>query len=103
MIEKVAVVIPCYNEAEGIAKVIKKFPYKKLEKAGFQVTIYVVDNNSRDETANVARQAGAIVIEEKRKAKETLYALDSPAYLKILTTLRCSMAMIRIVQKSFYV
>ena len=69
MIEKVAVVIPCYNEAEGIAKVIKKFPYKKLEKAGFQVTIYVVDNNSRDETAKVARQAGAIVIEEKKKGK----------------------------------
>lgn len=68
-LEQIAVVIPCYNEAKGIAKVIKKFPHEKLAKYGFEIQVYVVDNNSKDNTAEVARRAGAIVILEKKKGK----------------------------------
>lgn len=67
--EKIAVVIPCYNEAKSIAKVIKKFPHAKLAKYGFEMQVYVVDNNSTDDTATVARQAGAIIISETKKGK----------------------------------
>lgn len=68
-LEKIAIVIPCYNEAKGIAKVVKKFPHKKLAAHGFEIQVYVVDNNSSDNTAEVARKAGAIVILEKKKGK----------------------------------
>lgn len=68
-LEKIAVVIPCYNEAKGIAKVVKKFPHKKLANYGFMIQVYVIDNNSSDNTAEVARKAGAIVILEKKKGK----------------------------------
>lgn len=67
--EKIAVVIPCYNEAKGIAKVIKKFPYAKIAKSGFELTVYVIDNNSTDDTISVAEKAGAIVIQEPKKGK----------------------------------
>lgn len=67
--KKIAVVIPCYNEAEGIAQVIKKFPRKKLAKSSFSLEVYVVDNNSTDNTALVAKQAGATVIHEPKKGK----------------------------------
>lgn len=68
-IKKVAVVIPCYNEALGIASVIKKFPHDKLTRNLFDIKIYVIDNNSADNTAAVARKAGAIVIHEAKKGK----------------------------------
>lgn len=66
-IEKIAVVIPCYNEAKGIAKVIEKFPHDRLLKYGFEVEVFVVDNNSTDNTAEVATKAGATVIFEQKK------------------------------------
>lgn len=68
-LEKIAVVIPCYNEAKGITKVVKKFPHEKLAAYGFETQVYVVDNNSSDNTSEVARKAGAIVISEKKKGK----------------------------------
>ena len=68
-LEKIAVVIPCYNEADGIAKVIKKFPHEKLSKYGFEICVFVIDNNSQDNTADVAKKAGATVIHEKKKGK----------------------------------
>lgn len=54
--KKIAVIIPCYNEETAIAKVIKDF-HQVLP----QADIYVYDNNSTDNTAAVARKAGAIV------------------------------------------
>lgn len=66
---KVAVVIPCYNEAKGIAKVINKIPYQHLERHGFITQAFVIDNNSTDNTATVARNAGAIVFSEHKKGK----------------------------------
>jgi glycosyltransferase involved in cell wall biosynthesis len=68
-IKKLVVLIPCYNEAKGIGKVIAKFPREQLENNQYSSTIIVIDNNSTDDTAAVARQAGAQVITEKRKGK----------------------------------
>lgn len=64
MNHKIAVLIPCYNESKTIAKVVDDFK-KQLPDAD----IYVYDNNSTDNTANVARQAGAIVRYEHRQGK----------------------------------
>jgi hypothetical protein len=53
---RTAVIIPCFNEALAIRKVVDDFRAVVPE-----ATIYVYDNNSTDETAEVARSAGAIV------------------------------------------
>lgn len=53
---KIVVIIPCYNEAVAIAKVIKNFA-KNLPKA----EIHVFDNNSSDNTTKIAKKNGAIV------------------------------------------
>ncbi len=60
----VAVLIPCYNEELAVAEVIRAFRASLPD-----ATIYVYDNNSLDDTANVARAAGAIVRQEKRQGK----------------------------------
>lgn len=67
--EKIAVVIPCYNEAKGIAKVIKQFPYHRFERLGFNIQVFVIDNNSTDNTAEIAANAGATVLSELKKGK----------------------------------
>ena len=64
MNHKIAVLIPCYNESKTIAKVVSDFR-KQLPEA----EIYVYDNNSTDNTADIARQAGAIVRYEQRQGK----------------------------------
>lgn len=53
---KIAVLVPCYNEATTIEKVIRDFQ-KELPEA----TIYVFDNNSTDGTGKIAKDAGAVV------------------------------------------
>lgn len=62
--EKIAVLIPCYNEELTIEKVIKDFK-KELP----QADIYVYDNNSKDKTTEIAKNAGAIVKHEYRQGK----------------------------------
>ena len=69
MIKKIAVLIPCHNEAEGIASVIKKFPWDKIKSNHMSATIIVIDNNSSDGTAEVALALGAQVIRETKKGK----------------------------------
>ena len=61
---KVAVLIPCYNEAKTIAKVVTDYRAALPE-----ADIYVYDNNSSDGTDEIARQAGAIVRYETRQGK----------------------------------
>lgn len=62
--EKIAVLIPCYNEELTIEKVVKDFK-KELPNAD----IYVYDNNSKDKTIEIAEKAGAIVRRENRQGK----------------------------------
>jgi dolichol-phosphate hexosyltransferase len=67
--KKITVVIPCYNEEDGIAAVISGFPRAKLAAQGYKLHILVIDNNSTDKTAEVARAAGAEVVYEPKKGK----------------------------------
>lgn len=62
--DKIAVLIPCYNEAVTIKKVINDF-----QKALPEATIYVYDNNSTDDTAAIAEAEGAVVRHEYRQGK----------------------------------
>ncbi|MBQ1441774.1 MAG: glycosyltransferase [Clostridia bacterium] len=62
--KKIAVLIPCYNECKTIEKVVTDFK-KELPNAD----IYVYDNNSTDNTAQIAAKAGAIVRHEYRQGK----------------------------------
>lgn len=64
MKEKIAVLIPCYNEEESIQIVVKDFK-KELPEAD----IYVYDNNSTDNTAQLAQKEGAIVKREYNQGK----------------------------------
>lgn len=62
--DKIAVLIPCYNEVQTIGKVVRDFR-RVLPKA----KIYVYDNNSIDGTDEVAKKAGAIVQHEYQQGK----------------------------------
>lgn len=62
--DKIAVLIPCYNESKTIKKVVEDF-----KKALPEATIYVYDNNSKDGTDKIARDAGAIVRYERKQGK----------------------------------
>ncbi|EHJ56431.1 hypothetical protein HMPREF9318_00673 [Streptococcus urinalis FB127-CNA-2] len=64
MAEKIAVLLPAYNEEVTIQKVIKDFQTYLP-----QADIYVYDNNSKDRTNELAREAGAIVRFEPRQGK----------------------------------
>jgi glycosyltransferase involved in cell wall biosynthesis len=58
----VSIVFPAYNEAEGITQAVKEFrAVEAIDK------VYVVDNNSKDRTASLAKEAGAVVIDEFRQ------------------------------------
>lgn len=61
---KIAVLIPCYNESKTIAKVVTDFKAELPE-----ADIYVYDNNSTDNTAELAKNAGAIVCHEYMQGK----------------------------------
>lgn len=63
--DKIAVLIPCYNEALTIGKVVADFQ-RVLPDGG---VIYVYDNNSTDRTAQIAREAGAVVRHEYQQGK----------------------------------
>lgn len=62
--DKIAVLIPCYNESQTITKVVTDFR-KTLPEA----VIYVYDNNSTDGTDELARKAGAVVRYEYQQGK----------------------------------
>ena len=79
----IAVLVPCYNEAKTVEKVIKD--YKKVLP---NADIYVYDNNSTDGTDEIARKAGAIVRYERRQGKgnviRTMFKeIDADCYLMI--------------------
>ena len=81
--DKIAVLIPCYNEEKTIEKVIKGFT-KELPKA----KIYVYDNNSTDKTAKIAKKNGAIVRREPLQGKGNVIRrmfreIDAECYLMV--------------------
>ncbi len=67
--KKITVLIPCYNEEEGIANVLHDIQREKLHQLGYIVDIAVIDNNSSDNTSKVAKENGARVIFEPKKGK----------------------------------
>ena len=80
---KIAVLIPCYNEAKTIEKVVTDYRAVLPE-----ADIYVYDNNSSDGTDEIARKAGAIVRYERRQGKgnviRTMFRdIDADCYLMI--------------------
>ena len=62
--DKIAVLIPCYNEEKTIAKVVKD-----AKAALPEAMIYVYDNNSTDQTVEYAKQAGAVIRHEYKQGK----------------------------------
>jgi dolichol-phosphate hexosyltransferase len=67
--EKVTILIPCYNEEEGIAKVIENIPHHLLDRHGFESKVIVIDNNSSDRTSEIAASKGAYVVFEGAQGK----------------------------------
>ena len=81
--DKIAVLIPCYNEAKTVAKVVKDY-----KKALPEATIYVYDNNSSDGTDKLAKKAGAVVRYEYKQGKGNVVRsmfrqIDAECYLMI--------------------
>jgi len=81
--DKIAVLIPCYNEEKTVAKVVSD-----AKKALPEATIYVYDNNSTDQTAALARAAGAIVRKEPKQGKGNVIRsmfrdIDARCYLMV--------------------
>lgn len=81
--DKIAVLIPCYNEEKTIAKVVNDY-----KSALPEATIYVYDNNSTDKTVQFAQEAGAVVRHEYRQGKGNVIRsmfrdIDAECYLMI--------------------
>lgn len=68
-IKKITLLIPCYNEEDGIANVIDDAPREQLRRLGFDLHIIVIDNNSTDHTGEIARMKGVPVILETQQGK----------------------------------
>ena len=79
--DKIAVLIPCYNEEKSIEKVVRDFREVLPE-----AVIYVYDNNSSDRTAELAEKAGAVVRHEYLQGKGNVmrrmfYEIDAECYV----------------------
>ncbi len=81
--DKIAVLIPCYNEEQTIEKVVSEVKQYLPE-----AVVYVYDNNSKDKTAELAQKAGAIVRYEYKQGKGNVIRrmfreIDAQCYLMI--------------------
>ena len=81
--DKVAVLIPCYNEEKTIKKVVEDAKNNMPE-----AVIYVYDNNSTDNTASLAKEAGAIVRKETMQGKGNVIRrmfreIDAQCYIMV--------------------
>ena len=79
----IAVLIPCYNEAQTIAKIVADYRAALPE-----ADVYVYDNNSTDGTDEIARAAGAIVRYERQQGKGNVIRamfreIDADCYLMV--------------------
>jgi glycosyltransferase involved in cell wall biosynthesis len=80
---RIAVILPCYNEAVAIAKVVADFRAALPDAA-----IYVYDNNSADRTREIAAAAGAVVRRERQQGKGYVVArafadVEADVYLMV--------------------
>lgn len=81
--DKIAVLIPCYNEEQTIAKVVKD-----VKEALPEAVVCVYDNNSKDRTVEFAREAGAVIGYEYKQGKGNVIRrmfreIDAQCYLMI--------------------
>ena len=81
--DEIAVIIPCFNEAQTIGKVVDDF-HRELPEA----TVYVYDNASTDATAAIAMKHGATVRHEPRRGKgnvcrQMFRDIDAACYLMV--------------------
>ncbi len=81
--DKIAVLIPCYNEEQTIVKVVRD-----VRNALPEAVVYVYDNNSKDRTAELAAASGAVVRHEYRQGKGNVIRrmfreIDAECYLMI--------------------
>ena len=81
--DKIAVLIPCYNEEKTIEKVVKDWKTELPE-----AVIYVYDNNSNDKTAELAQNVGAIVRHEYAQGKGNVIRrmfreIDAECYIMV--------------------
>ena len=81
--DKIAVLIPCYNESKTIEKVVTDY-----KKALPDATIYVYDNNSTDNTGELAEKAGAVVRQEYQQGKGNVIRrmfreIDAECYIMV--------------------
>lgn len=81
--DKIAVLIPCYNEEKTIYKVVTDFKAVLPD-----ATIYVYDNNSSDKTSELAEKAGAVVRKEYKQGKENVIRrmfreIDAEVYIMV--------------------
>ncbi len=81
--ERIAVLIPCYNEEQTIAKVVRD-----VREALPEAVVYVYDNNCTDRTAQLARAEGAVVRREYKQGKGNVIRrmfreIDAQCYLMI--------------------
>ncbi len=82
--DKIAVLVPCYNESKTIEKVVTDF----RNVLGDDAVIYVYDNNSTDGTAEIAQRAGAVVRHEYQQGKGNVIRrmfreIDAECYLMV--------------------
>jgi len=80
---RIAVLIPCHNEELTIEQVVSAFRAELP-----QASVYVFDNNSTDRTVEIAREAGAIIVYEKRQGKgnvvQTMFrSVDADVYIMV--------------------
>ena len=81
--DKIAVLIPCYNEEKTIAKVVSD-----AKAALPEAVIYVYDNNSTDKTVELAGQAGAVIRHEYMQGKGNVIRrmfreIDAQCYIMV--------------------
>ena len=81
--DKIAVLVPCYNESKTVEKVVKDFK-RVLPDA----VVYVYDNRSTDETAEIAKRAGAVVRREYMQGKGNVIRrmfreIDAECYIMV--------------------
>lgn len=81
--DKIAVLIPCYNEEKTIGKVVRD-----AKAALPESTIYVYDNNSTDRTVEIAREAGAVIKHEYMQGKGNVIRrmfreIDAESYIMV--------------------